>query len=297
MPTLGLGTVQFGIPYGITNIRGQVEKDEVRLILQEATRVGLRYLDTAQSYGRSEEILGQNLDPDHSFRVVTKTLPLKKKCIGLSDILEVREAFLKSLKRLRQPSVEILLVHHAEDLMAEGSEKLWVMLESLRDEGFCKKIGTSLYDPVELTFLLARFPLQVIQIPLNLLDQRFLEHLDRVNERGIEVHARSLFLQGLLLAETGKLNSYFNPLFPFLERIRKFCRDSQISPMTLALSMMKGLKVDVALVGVSSLVEMKEILAGWDVAGHLEPILRSTFACPIKEMINPALWPPLSPMI
>ena len=197
---LALGSVQFGLPYGITHAGGRVAEDEVGAILTDARAAGIDLLDTAAAYGDSEAVLGRRPEA-RSFAVITKTLPLRRSAIGPAEIDAVARAFDASLARLGRDHVEGLLVHDAGDLLAPGGAALWAMLEARRTAGQVRRLGVSVYDRAELDAVSARFPLALVQLPLNALDQRLDRDgtLARVAANGIAVHVRSAFLQGLLL--------------------------------------------------------------------------------------------------
>ena len=197
---LALGTVQFGLPYGITHAGGRVPEDEVGAILADARAAGIDLLDTAAAYGDSEAVLGRRPEA-RSFAVITKTLPLRCPAVGPAEIDAVARAFDASLARLGRDHVEGLLVHDAGDLLAPGGAALWAMLEARRAAGQVRRLGVSVYDRAELDAVSARFPLALVQLPLNALDQRLDRDgtLARLATNGIAVHVRSAFLQGLLL--------------------------------------------------------------------------------------------------
>ncbi len=187
---LGIGTVQFGQAYGVSNTQGQVPRAEVKFILELAARTGIGLLDTAANYGEAEAALGGNdLKP---FRIVSKTCSLEH---GVHAVIaRVRE----SVRTLG--AVDLLLVHSVKDLLGASGATLWRALEALKAEGVIGGIGISTYvadDPVALA---ERFRPDAMQLPFSLLDQRLLrdDSLARLKALGVEIHARSLFLQGLL---------------------------------------------------------------------------------------------------
>ncbi len=122
---LGLGTVQFGMPYGINNKKGVPSEDEVKEILRVAEQEGLKGLDTSANYGKSEEVLGRCLSKNHSFHIITKTPVFHKKELGPSDAEQLEKTFTKSLKRLQQSSLYGLLIHDPED--ATASNPKWII--------------------------------------------------------------------------------------------------------------------------------------------------------------------------
>lgn len=187
---LGIGTVQFGQAYGVSNAVGQVPRADVKLILEMAALCGIRLLDTAANYGEAESVLGgTNLKP---FRIVSKTIGVQH---GVHAVIaRVRQ----SVRTLG--AVDLLLVHAAKDLSGHSGTTLWRSLQALKAEGVIGAVGISAYVADDPVMLAERFRPDAMQLPFSLLDQRLLADgsLDRLKQLGVEIHARSLFLQGLL---------------------------------------------------------------------------------------------------
>jgi aryl-alcohol dehydrogenase-like predicted oxidoreductase len=212
---LGLGTVQFGCDYGVSNAVGQTPLEEVRNILAEAAKAGVRVVDTAVLYGTSEEVLGQTLWEGHPFAIVTKTVKFAKDWLDRTDADVLEARFQESLGKLRQPAVYGLLLHDVDDLLKPGGHLLWDRMERLKLEGKVEKIGVSVYTEDQIEAVLASYRIDLIQLPINVLDQRLLQfgQLTALQQAGIEIHARSAFLQGALLISPDSLPAVF-------ERIR-----------------------------------------------------------------------------
>lgn len=291
---LALGTAQFGMDYGATNETGQVGLEEVRAILDLARERGVEVLDTAFQYGDSEAVLGLALPPEHSFKIITKTPSFKTGRIEPVHAEELERVFRDSLARLRQSSVYGLLVHHAPDLTVEGSRCLLDLVEGFKSEGLVKKAGVSVYNSADLDAVLARWRPDIVQLPLNVLDQRMIAsgHLERLKGLGIEVHVRSIFLQGILLEEPASLKSWFDPVRDHLVRYRRYLAAQGLTPLQGALSLISSMEaVDYVLVGVLSTSQMKDIIAAIDKEQTRGQTLDlSSFACQNELMINPATW-------
>lgn len=244
---LGLGTVQFGQAYGVSNTRGQVSGGDVGAILARAAGAGVKILDTAANYGEAEAVLArQNLAP---FRTVTKTISAKN---GVEAVIARARQSHASLK------ADTLLVHAASDLQ---NEALWPALQQLKAEGLFHKIGISVYAADDPAGLAERFKPDTMQLPFSLLDQRLLQDgtLARLKKLGVEIHARSLFLQGLLFLE--KMPEKLRPVEATLAFIRTKIRQAGSTPLAAALGfVLSRPEVDVALVGVTQLGELEEIL-------------------------------------
>lgn len=257
-----LGTVQFGTDYGISNTQGKVSLKKVEEILEFCSGNGIDTIDTAQGYGDSESVLGNfNLK---NFKMITK--------INKNDTLE------NSLGKLKVSNVYAIMFHREDDIDLDS----WKVFEKYKSEKLVKKIGVSIYSPDRLEDIVNNFPIDIIQLPLNLLDQRFLSMLSKVKEKSIEIHVRSIFLQGLLLMKTENINKYFDGIKGIIDSIPK-------PAISYALSFVKNIKeVDKMVVGVTSLDEIKEIYNAYNV--QVETIDYSKFRVDEENLINISKW-------
>lgn len=288
---LGLGTVQFGLDYGISNAAGRVPAEEVARILQVAAEAGVGVLDTAAAYGMSEEVLGQALPREHGFQIVTKTLPLGGKPITPAAVRQVSETFRRSLERLGQASVYGLMVHHASDLLGEGGDLLWDELTELKRQGLVQKIGTSVYTAEQIDALLAR-PLDLIQLPLNVLDQRLLEsgHLDALKRHDVEIHVRSAFLQGLLLMPSSELPPPFSGVRQHLEAYHEAMARHGLTRAGAALAFLRSqASIDEIIVGVTTGAQLQELLDAFRQPLPQDLDFRA-FAWNDETVLDPSRW-------
>jgi aryl-alcohol dehydrogenase-like predicted oxidoreductase len=282
---LGLGTVQFGQAYGVSNARGQVPPDEVAALLTRAAAAGIAVLDTAANYGEAEAVLGALPALTRPFRLVTKTIALKN---GLDAVLARAR---QSARTLGRTPVDLLLVHSAADLRSPDGPALWRGLSALRDEGLFGGIGISAYvadDPAQLA---RDFRPAAMQVPVSLLDQRLIRSgtLAAMKDMGVEIHARSLFLQGLLFLEAGKLPPKLRHAAPHLDQLRHRFAAAGTTPLAAALAFaLNRPEIDVAVVGVTTIAELDEILAA---AAHPSPPLDWS-ACALDDeiVLTPSLW-------
>src|SRR5579883_2068906 len=169
---LALGTVQFGLAYGVSHEGGRVPVEEARNILELAALSGVDMLDTAAAYGDSEDVLGTIAGEESPFSIVAKTQPIRAETIDDAAAARVEAEFRESLRRLRRKKAYALLVHHARDILNPGGERLWARLEALRGQGLVGKIGLSAYDRAEIDEATDRYPIEILQAPLNAFDQR-----------------------------------------------------------------------------------------------------------------------------
>ena len=289
---LGLGTVQFGLDYGVTNLRGRVSPDEASRIVGDAIAAGIRVFDTAAAYGDSETILGQTLRHPEA-RIVTKLPALDGERIDAAAIDGLRRIFEQSLKRLHRQSVDGLLLHRPDDLGKPGGDKLARLLADLKSAGLCRKIGVSVYDAVQIKAAQKSMSVELVQAPANLLDQRLLRDgsLQALKKAGCEVHVRSAFLQGLLIGPDGPLPAYFQRYAPMLDRVRATAAAAKLSALELALGfLLQQPDIDHVIVGVTRAEELAAIL---DAARRPKamPGGLATLACDDAGLINPSLWP------
>lgn len=289
---LGLGTVQFGMDYGMSNPQGKTPPAEVDRILRLAADNGVQVLDTAAVYGDSEVVLGKLLASDHDFRIVTKTPSFKTPTINAADVIHLRDTFYRSLENLRQRNVYGLLAHHADDLLVPGGERIFEGMRRLLEEGLVRKIGVSVYSGQQIDRILELYTPDIVQLPLNLLDQRLLEsgHLEKLKSRGVEIHARSVFLQGLLLIEPDQVPPYFSPIGDKLECYARFLEVNKLSRLQATLAFAaKQRDVDVVLVGVTSAAELRDILSALDAVSGID-LDMSALKVADERMVNPSLW-------
>ncbi len=283
---LGLGTAQFGSDYGISNHFGICPRSQVSEILSLAKDAGIRDIDTAAAYGISEDMLGRLLPTDHGFRVITK--------IETCDDAEAFEAaFAHSLRRLRQNHVHALLLHQAEDLLRPEGASLWKKIRELQDRGFVKEIGVSTRTPDEIDRLLGEYDIDMVQVPINVFDQRLLHggQLSRLKERNIKVHARSVFLQGLLLMDPCDLYPALDMARDPLSLFRQMVEDASLTPLQAALGFVHNLpEIDCAFVGAATAAQFREIL---DTASSRlnEDFETEPLAVDDERILNPATWP------
>ena len=278
---LSLGTVQFGLDYGVTNQNGQVTTDTARNILNVAKQNNIRTLDTASLYGNSEQVLGEIGIND--YQVITKTTFLK------DDVNEVIVNFYKSLERLNRDKVEGLLIHNIGDIENNQFDTLFSKLNELKKEGLIGKIGFSTYTPEQIDFLLNTFDFDLIQVPFNVFDNRLIVggQLKRLKNKGIEVHVRSVFLQGLLL-DFNSLGSYFSNWKKKFDDYQKIVKDSELSLLEYALNFALNVEeIDRVLVGVNNQKQLTDIVKASQKKNN-----NSLLPFPINDLnlINPSLW-------
>jgi aryl-alcohol dehydrogenase-like predicted oxidoreductase len=286
MSRLALGTVQFGIPYGISNQQGKVSLDSATEILNHAHIAGINTLDTAISYGDSENCLGQIGVKD--WQVVSKLSELP---IGTNDVLSwARESVHRSLQRLQIPQLYGLLLHRPQQLLSPQGQELHNALNLLKEEGLVNKIGISIYSPTELEELFDRFAFDLVQAPFNIFDRSLKQSgwLSRLKVAGVEVHVRSIFLQGLLLMNPFHRPTYFNRWQPLWTEWEQWLHTNNLTALQACLSfVLSNSDIDRVVVGVDSLSQLQEILAATTIEAVKPP---DKLCCDDPDLINPARW-------
>lgn len=275
MSKLVLGTVQFGLQYGV-NSAGRPSEDAVKSILTEASKGGITTLDTSSAYGNSEEILGECTTSEENFKIVSK-YPM-----GATSVFEM---FNCSLKRLQVDNLYGYLLHHFE--VYKNNPKVWDEFIALKRLGKVQKIGFSLYAPEELQFILDnKTPFDLIQVPFNILDKKFLPYMKQLHETGVEIHVRSTFLQGLFFKDRNALPEKLQPMKKYLLQLDEFSKKSGLSISEIALNYnLQNPYIDGVLIGVDNVEQLKMNLSSVkDMPIDIEIEVKE------QEFLNPVNW-------
>lgn len=295
MATLGLGTVQWGMQYGVANASGQPNLDEVGAMLGLARAHDINLLDTAYAYGTAEAVLGQQAVASKGFQAVTKTKPVRVSNVTDAEVTIVRDGLRESLMRLQTDAVYGVLVHHADALLAPGGDRLWRVLQEFRGERHARKIGVSVYHPWQVERVLEQFDIELVQLPFNLYDRRFAETgvLAKLRERDVEVHSRSAFLQGLLLLEAAELPPHFHAIREHHAHLQQLFRTAGLTPLQGCIGYcLAEPGIDRVLVGCEKQAQLAEIIEAAKVAISdcmLAEMRR--YALADEAILNPGNWP------
>jgi aryl-alcohol dehydrogenase-like predicted oxidoreductase len=283
---LALGTVQFGLNYGVANQSGQVAAGEVARIIARANKAGLDTLDTAIAYGDAEHRLGEAGVAD--WKVVTKLPPMPE---PTSAVSWVRSQVNESMARLKVSSLYALMLHQPSALFSTQGSALFDALNELKCDGRVKKIGISAYGPDEIHKVISRFPIDIVQAPFNVIDRRMLESgcLAVLDQEGIEFHARSIFLQGLLLMDTVNRPSWFKKWAGLWAEWHAWLAENQLTPLVASLSFVASdPRVSRMVVGVDSLTQLNQIIRAVD--GPMKTDFPAELANDDPRLINPIRW-------
>jgi aryl-alcohol dehydrogenase-like predicted oxidoreductase len=283
---LALGTAQFGLNYGVANTAGRIDFEMANKVLTKAQNFGLDTLDTAVSYGDSESILG-SIGVEH-WKIISK---LPEYPIGVLDLANWAEKHvLDSLRRMGVHKLYGLLLHRPGQLLGDRGPELYNALVNLRATGLVSKIGISIYSSNELGPLLDKFTFDIVQAPLNILDRNLVESgwAHNLKAAGVEVHARSVFLQGLLLMPADMRPSKFDRWANIWQEWDRWLKSSQLTPLEACLRYASASDfVDRMVVGVDSVSQLEEILRFSDDPLSSLPVFKQMQDV---RLINPASW-------
>ena len=224
-----LGTVQFGLKYGINNITGIPTEDELVKLLIFANQMGIYTLDTAHNYADSEKRLGKLIEENElKFNIISKAPQ------GSND-KNILDYFGRSLRRLRTKNVYGYLLHDFNDYL--NTPQIVKTLNNLKESNAVKKIGFSLYYPEQLEKLFFdNIVFDLIQVPYNIADRRFEKYFVELKEKKVEIHIRSVFLQGLFFMNSDELPSKLKSFKDLLQILNDLCNRFNRSIENIALN-------------------------------------------------------------
>jgi aryl-alcohol dehydrogenase-like predicted oxidoreductase len=285
---IGLGSVQWGLQYGVSNTSGKTPDTEITSILDYARACGVKTIDTAFLYGDSETKLGQQ--ELGAFQIVSKT----PHCTSITDT-KTACSFLnisirQSLTKLKIPKLYGYLVHHADDLLGPHGSQIGKALHQLKERGLVDKVGVSVYRKEQLDSITAFFIPDLIQVPINVLDQRLIKNgtLKQMKDIGVEIHARSAYLQGLLLMPLSQVPAYFGPLMPLLNDWHHRVREQHLCPVQAAIAFVSNIaEIDQVIVGVENIQQFADAVR----FSQNAPLFDATgLDCDDTAFIDPSLW-------
>ena len=283
---LALGTAQFGMRYGISNVRGKVSQEDGKAIIQYAASVGIDTIDTAIAYGDSEQILGDIGVKD--FKVVTKLPEIPDHINNVEDW--VTKSIRDSIFYLGVDSLYALLLHRPSQLFESKGVKILTAIKSLKESGLVKNLGVSVYAPFELETLFDTYKFDIVQCPLNLVDRRLISSgwLKKLNTAGVEIHIRSCFLQGLLLLPRESIPSKFEAWNVLWDNWHTWMNSNKASPIEACISYVLSFpEITKVIVGVETKHQLEEIIGAVNSTQiNNYPNISSN----VTDLINPANW-------
>ncbi|MGH6958506.1 MAG: aldo/keto reductase [Caulobacteraceae bacterium] len=252
---LGLGAAQ--LPSALS-VRGRAPDAELRDMLVAAQRAGLGFLDAGAASGRVEQVLGEVLPRPEGFQILVRSVRGDRG----PDVAEAEAR--ATLGRLGLQTARAVVVQSASDLFAPSGEALWTRLKALRDQGLFEQVGVCAYASDDPAGLARRFKPDLIQAPASLLDQRLLVDgsLMAVRDMGVEVHLRSIFLNGLLFLPPDRVPAQLKGAAGRLSRARRMIAEGRSDPLQAALGFaLSRPEADAVIVGASSASELSAVIA------------------------------------
>ncbi len=290
---IGIGTAQLGMKYGIANKSSLLTTKNFEKILEYSIKKKINLIDTANSYGDSEIKIGRLILKNKKlkqFKIISKLNNLRK-----FDQKNINNNILKlvnsSLTRLKVKKIEGILIHDINDLKSSKSEKIMNSFIKIKKKGLVKKIGFSAYKIKDLLKYSKKFKFDFIQFPLNIFDQRILDKkvLKELKYRDVEIHIRSIYLQGLLLISKNNLPYNFKKNL-YLKRWHKFLSDNKISAIEACADFIKLNKIySKAIVGFDNYKQFLEFFKHFSNRKKLN-LNYKYLAVNRTKLINPSKW-------
>jgi len=281
---LVIGCAQFGMPYGLIRNQSKLAQDQVQKVLLKAYENGIRALDTAEAYGDSEEkcVKAVVCTNPRAWDFTTKISPVSK---------NIPERVAKLTKSLRGAKTNIL-AHSATEYIE--SERFRSELLSCKQISGVRKIGVSVYTKRDIESVFEKHPPDLLQVPVNLLDKRLVHDgfLEQVWSSGVEVHARSVFLQGMFFSPIAEIGERFPEVLDSIEKLSRICVKEQVSLSQLALAWLRQVPgIDRLVIGVSSVRQLKANVQAfkWEIS---EEAYKAVMDVQIdnETVLDPRLW-------
>lgn len=291
---LCLGTVQFGQDYGINNQNGKPNKSQVFKILEYAYDQGIQTFDTAFAYGEAQKILGEFIkmgNYGNDIKVYTK---IKANLFGKDEDANkktIEEVGIKALEELNLEKIEGIMLHNDKDLLLPGVAE---GLQKIKEMGIVKEIGISSYSIDIVKQGINNEMIDMVQMPFNVFDRRMLEQLDRKEQEKLNLFARSLFLQGLLLMNEKRIPKYMKRATKYVIKFHNICYSYEMTPVEVAFAFGFNHKnVNKIVFGVDTLEQLKkniEIAKSVKLDANCIRELEDGFKDVEEEIILPHLW-------
>ena len=283
---LAIGTAQFGLDYGVANTKGKVSLAEASEIIDLADSLGIQTIDTASAYGNSENVVGNVSRSNHD--ITTKLSGVPNQCDDVFNWATTQ--LFTSLSNLKRESIYGILLHRPDQLNHEYGDELYRALHEFKSQGYVSKIGVSVCDPKELDDLWGRYDFDIIQAPLNIIDRRILASgwAEWLKKNSIEVHTRSVFLQGFLLLPKQKRSSKLSRWTYIFDEWDYFLDSKGLTALEACLRFaISQNHVDRIVVGVDSVSQLLEMAKAS--GGPLESLPEFTKSEDTR-LINPSSW-------
>jgi len=286
---LSLGTVQFGLDYGIANSSGQPTQDSVNQIIEYLYNNKVNCFDTAQAYGNSEEVLGKAIKNKSQLHLISKL----KSDIFISNAIENVE---ESLQNLNISSLYALLLHDSE-LLYKWSDEYDQIIQELKNRDKIKYFGVSIYTNEDFELAINNKEIEFIQIPFNIFDQRAIRQgwLEKAKRYDKLIFIRSIFLQGLFFMDRSNLPKNLEQAKEPLNILDKYSKKLEMSLSELALNFVDSTATDsLLLFGCDNIEQAKENIVNYNQLKKLDTQIISDITKSFKDVddsiYNPTKW-------
>lgn len=275
-----IGSANFDYNYGV--IPSKINPKEINKILNLAKKNSIFKIDTADSYFRKKNIF-KNINK--KFKIITKIKPDHK----WQSIDFCYKKMNDHLNKFNSSSVQTVLFHDTDILFSAVGKKIFKNIEILKKKKLFKKIGISIYDVKCLKYLISNFDIDVVQCPYNILDKRIIISgwLNKLKLKRIEIHVRSVFLQGILLNNAVFEKKYFmkwkKEFYKWFNSLEK----NNISPLDYCLNDLLDHDFDQVIIGINNYNNLKEII-NFKVIKNKNKI--SNFRVNDLKLIDPRNW-------
>lgn len=296
MAQLCLGTVQFGMKYGINNTIGQPLEEDVFEMLDTAIENGISIIDTARAYGTAELILGRYIAAHRivdSVRIISK---LRPNVIGENetDVYGgVRKEFEETLKRLKVDHLNGYLLHTPEYIYRP---EIIAALRKMKEEKLVDHIGISIYGLKEGYAAIRTEGIDYIQLPYSILDQRGMQErfIPEAKKAGVTIFTRSAFLQGLFMMEKERIPKHLKHVIPYMDKLDELLGKYSLEKADVLLQFVSQEQdIDYVVFGVDNKDQLLQ-----DIYAHSEQKIPKEMIKELKEIfinieesiIFPSLW-------
>lgn len=281
-----IGSANFGMEYGLDKKSPLLKKD-IKEIFEFLKKENTIYIDTAANYKNSEIIIGKY--STKKFKIITKIKKIPK---GVNDLEKwLKNEIYTSCKKLRVNKIYGLLVHDTQDLKnKKKAKKIYKTFDILKKSKIIEKIGLSIYNPNELDLYLKNYNFEIVQAPLNIFDRRIINSgwLKKINEKGIEFFARSIFLQGLLIKDINKIDKFFSPYKKKFEKFEIWTQKLNISKVEACIRFVNSYReVDKVIVGINNKMHFFE---NYKFLKKDKLIVPNSLEIKSGKILNPKLW-------
>lgn len=274
-----IGSANFTQRYGADSIK--IKNNEIKKILNLAKKNSIYQIDTAETYINKKDVF-KNIDK--KFKFSTKIIP-NSKWVSLEFCQKELE---RHFKTLNNNKIETILFHDVKVLFTKNGFKIFRNLEILKKKKYFQKIGLSIYDTQCLSYMIANYDFDVVQCPYNILDRRILASgwFDKLKSKGIEIHIRSIFLQGLLVNKLVYKKQYFEKWKKKFSEWFIWLENNNISPIDYCFSDLLNYDFDKIIIGINNSKNLEEVI-NFRTINKKKMI---NFSISDKKLIDPRNW-------